>query len=81
MLKSDEMELSIQCDQYSVVNPLNLNYGNRVTRGSMWNNYIPSPYFAESFEAQNGTPFNWDNYCPGYSSMSPVQRSVLHHCT
>ena len=53
----DEMVFSIQCEQYSVVNPLNVNYGNRCTGGSMWNNYLPNPHFVESFESSDGTPF------------------------
>lgn len=73
----DEMIFSIQCEQYSVANPLNVNYGNRVTGGSMWDNYIPNPHFVESFEEKNGNPFNWDDYCPGYNSMTPKQRSVF----
>ena len=73
----DEMVFSIQCEQYSVVNPLNVNYGNRVTGGSMWNNYIPNPHFIESFETKDGNPFNWDDYCPGYNAMTPAQRSVF----
>ena len=73
----DEMILSVQCEQYSVSNPLNVNYGNRNTGGSMWNNYLPNPHFIESFETKDGTPFNWNNYCPGYNSMTPLQRSVF----
>lgn len=73
----DEMILSIQCEQFSVANPLNVNYGNRCTGGSMWNNYLPNPYFVESFETKDGSKFNWDNYCPGYNSMTPLQRSVF----
>ncbi len=73
----DEMIFSVQCEQYSVANPLNVNYGNRCTGGSMWNNYLPNPHLVESFEVGDGSPFSWDNYCPGYSSMTPLQRSVF----
>ncbi len=73
----DEMIFSIQCEQHSVHNPLNVNYGNRCTGGSMWNNYLPNPHFVESFECRDGSVFNWDDYCPGYSSMTPTQRSVF----
>lgn len=75
--QSSEMIFSIQCEQYSVANPLNVNYGNRCTGGSMWNNYLPNPHFVETFETKDGSPFNWDNYCPGYNSMTPLQRSVF----
>ena len=73
----DEMIFSIQCEQFSVVNPLNVNYGNRCTGGSMWNNYLPNPHFVESFECKDGSPFNWEDYCPEYNSMTPLQRSVF----
>lgn len=73
----DEMIFSVQCEQYSVANPLNVNYGNRCTGGSMWNNYLPNPNLVESYEVNDGSTFNWDNYCPGYSSMTPKQRSVF----
>lgn len=75
--QSSEMIFSVQCEQYSVVNPLNVNYGNRVTGGSMWNNYLPSIHFVESFESRDGSPFNWEKYCPGYNSMTPEQRAVF----
>ncbi|MBK5720903.1 RagB/SusD family nutrient uptake outer membrane protein [Dysgonomonas sp. Marseille-P4677] len=73
----DEMIFSVQCEQYSVANPLNVNYGNRCTGGSMWNNYLPNPHFIESFEAKDGSKFNWEDYCPGYNSMTSAQRSVF----
>lgn len=73
----DEMIFSIQCEQHSVHNPLSVNYGNRNTGGSMWNNYLPNPHFVESFETSNGASFNWNDYCPGYNSMSTNERSVF----
>jgi hypothetical protein len=51
--------------------------GSRVSFGSCWNNYLPSPDFVESFEKKDGTPFKWDDYLPGYSSMTPAQRVVF----
>ena len=51
--------------------------GSRVSFGSCWNNYLPSPDFVESFETKDGSPFNWNNYLPGYNSMTPLQRSVF----
>ncbi len=51
--------------------------GSRVSFGNCWNNYLPSPDFVESFEEKNGSPFNWDDYLPGYNSMTPAQRTVF----
>lgn len=58
-------------------NPRAINYGNRVTGGSAWNNYLPNPAFVERFEEADGSPFDWEDYLPGYSSMTPQQRSVF----
>jgi starch-binding outer membrane protein, SusD/RagB family len=51
--------------------------GTRVSFGSCWNNYLPHADFVESFENADGTPFNWDDYLPGYNSMTPRQRAVF----
>lgn len=42
-----------------------------------WNPNMPSPDFVESFEKADGSPFNWDDFLPGYSSMTPAQRAVF----
>lgn len=51
--------------------------GSRVSFGSCWNNYLPHPDFVESFEKKDGSPFKWDDYLPGYSTMTPAQRTVF----
>ncbi len=51
--------------------------GSRVSFGSCWNSYLPHPDFVESFEKKDGSPFNWDDYLPGYNSMTPAQRTVF----
>ncbi len=51
--------------------------GSRVSFGSCWNNYLPHPDFAESFEEKSGKAFNWEDYLPGYNSMTPAQRTVF----
>ncbi len=51
--------------------------GTRVSFGSCWNNYMPHPDFVESFENKDGSTFNWDTYLPGYSLMTPAQRTVF----
>ena len=76
--RCDEMIFSIQflpISGYS--HRLTRAFGNRVTGGSAWNNYIVNPSLAESFECADGKPFNWDDFLPGYSSMTPKQRSVF----
>lgn len=54
--------------------------GNRVTYTAdgfgCWNNLIPNPYFVDSYEYANGKPFKMDEAIPGYSSMTPKERSV-----
>ena len=51
--------------------------GSRVSFGSCWNVYLPSTDFVESFEKKDGSPFNWNDYLPGYTSMTPTQRIVF----
>lgn len=51
--------------------------GTRIAFGSNWNNYLPHPDFIESFENIDGSPFNWDDYLPGYSTMTPQERVVF----
>lgn len=51
--------------------------GSRVSFGSCWNVYLPNPEFVESFEKKDGSPFNWNDYLPGYNTMTPSQRAVF----
>lgn len=51
--------------------------GSRISFGGCWNNYLPHPNFVESFEEKDGKSFNWDDYLPGYNSMTPAQRTVF----
>ena len=71
----DEVIFSVQCDrQNGMGNVRGINYGNRCTGGSAWNNYLPNPAYVEMFENADGSKFNWDDYCPGWSTMQPKQR-------
>jgi tetratricopeptide (TPR) repeat protein len=73
-----EIIFSVQCvEQSGMGNPRAINYGNRVTGGSAWNNYLPNPAYVEMFENADGSAFNWDDYCPGWSGMQPKQRVVF----
>lgn len=71
----DEMIFSVQCvETTDMGNPRAINYGNRVTGGSAWNNYIPNPAFVEMYECADGAEFDWEKYCPGWHSMAPQAR-------
>lgn len=73
-----EMVFSIQCfEQNTYGNQMSFKYGTRVTSGSGWNDFYGDADFIDTYETVNGKPFNWDDYIPGYSSMSPVKRSVF----
>lgn len=77
--RCDEMILSISCIEtptgYGSVK--NWAFGNRVTSGSGWNNYLVNPSFVDSYECVDGKPFDWDDFLPGYSSMDVRKRSVF----
>ena len=53
-------------------------FGNRNTVDFAWNNFIPNPKFVDSYEWADGKPFNIDDVIPGYSAMTPVERSVYY---
>lgn len=75
--RCDEMIFSIQCvneDAYAQRKPQG--FGNRVTAGSDWNNYLVNPGFVDSYECADGKTFNWDDYIPGYNEMSTDARMV-----
>lgn len=51
--------------------------GTRNTRGSCWNNTVPSTGFADMFEYKDGRPFDWDELFPGYTTDNDVKESVM----
>jgi hypothetical protein len=74
----DEMIFSVQnigLDGYGT--DISLYYGSRSTFGSCWNSAYPSTDFVDTYECSDGKPFNWDDFLPGYSVMTPVQRIVF----
>ena len=76
----DEIIFSIQCTQQpGMGNPRAVLFGNRVTAvtSGAWNNYLPNPAWVESFEMADGSKFDWEDFCPGWHSMTPVERSVF----
>lgn len=73
-----EMIFSIQTTvQSGMGNPRAILYGSRVTAGSAWNNYLPNPAYVQSFENADGSKFDWEQYLPGWNSMTPKQRVVF----
>ena len=51
--------------------------GSRIVFGSGWNTYMPHPDFVDSFERKDGSRFNWNDFLPGFNSMTPAQRTVF----
>ncbi len=77
--RCDEMIFSVQCiDESGLGNDKNWSFGNRNTVGYAWDNYIPNPNFVDTYECADGKPFNYDDFLPGYSSMTPKERSVFY---
>ena len=72
-----EMVFSIQCfEKNTYGNQMSFKYGSRITSGSGWNDFYGDADFIDTYETVEGKPFNWDDYIPGYSKMTPVKRSV-----
>lgn len=75
--KSKEMIFSVQnIGLAGYGNDMSFRYGSRVTFGSCWNTYLVNTDFVETYEFKDGRKFNWDDVIPGYSSMTPKERSV-----
>jgi len=77
--RCDEMIFSVQAiAEAGLYTCINVYYGNRMTPGTWgYNAIIINDAFVESFECADGEKFDWENYLPGYSSMTPKARSVF----
>ncbi|MBQ9891584.1 MAG: RagB/SusD family nutrient uptake outer membrane protein [Bacteroidales bacterium] len=76
--KCDEMVFSVQMvEESGNGNAFSNNYGNYCTTGYGKYQHYLNVNFVDSFENADGKPFNWDDYLPGYNSMSPRERSVF----
>ena len=74
----DEHIFKVNCiTQSGQGNPRSIHYGNRVTGGSAWNNFLPNPGHVERFENADGSQFDWEEYCPGYKDLTTEQRIVF----
>ena len=72
-----EMIFSIQCyEQDGYGNHMPFKYGSRVTYPGGWNDFYGDTDFIDTYETIEGKPFNWDDFIPGYSKMTPKERSV-----
>lgn len=75
---SPEMIFSVQNVAESGLGSQAQHYvGPRSWNNSGFNTYMPHPDFVESFEEKDGSPFNWEDFLPGYNSMTPGQRKVF----
>ncbi len=51
--------------------------GGRSAFGSCWNTFLPSPCGVDLYENKDGSPFNWDDVIPGYSTMNANDREIF----
>lgn len=57
--------------------PMAFYLGTRSTYGSCWNNSMPTTTLADMYENKDGTPFDWDDYFPGYNEDDEVKKTVM----
>ena len=50
--------------------------GTRSHQGGGWGDHYITPYAVELYENADGTPFNWNDYLPGYTSLGPAERQI-----
>ena len=75
--KCREMIFSIQLiPQKGYGNALGYIYGNMNTVSKGNDQFVLNSDFADTYQCKNGKPFNWDDFLPGYSSLTPKQRSA-----
>ena len=73
--KCNEMVFSVQmAEEVGYGHAYSYNYGNHCTSGTGQNACTLNSRFADSFENADGSPFNWDDIIPGYSSVDPAKR-------
>lgn len=76
--RSDEMIFSYQAENITGCgNVFSRIYGNWETAGNGNNTFYMNTDFVDSYECADGKPFNWDDYLPGYSSMTPAERKIF----
>ena len=76
--RCDEMIFSFQAENISGCgNVFSRTYGNWETAGNGNNTFYVNTDFVDSYECADGKPFSWDDYLPGYSSMTPAARKIF----
>ena len=78
--QSDEMIFSVQQMNLSGYgSDIELRFGNRSSLGYAWNTYMPSSDFVDTYEMQDCSKFDWDKILPGYSKLTPMERSIYFY--
>lgn len=73
----NEMIFSVTMEEESGQgNVYSRTYGNFMTAGNGNNTFYMNTDFVETYQWKDGKPFSYDDVIPGYSSMTPEQRSV-----
>ena len=57
--------------------PLTFYLGTRSSFGSCWNNGMPSTKLADMYENLDGTPFNWEDHFPGFTTSNAIKEQVF----
>jgi len=75
-----EMIFAIQCmggvgTDYGV--PTTFRMGTRSSFGSCWDNVTLATDFVDSYENLDGTPFNWNDWFPGFNEDNAVKEKVF----
>lgn len=50
--------------------------GTRATYGSCWNNVMAATSFVDEYECNDGYPFDWEDYFPGYTKTNANGRKI-----
>lgn len=73
-----EMIFSVQMvEERGNGNAFSNNYGTYCTTGYGKYQHYLNVSFIDSFEMKNGKPFDWNDFLPGYNTMTPEARSVF----
>lgn len=57
--------------------PFTFRMGTRSSFGSCWDNVTLATDFVDSYENLDGTPFNWDDWFPGFTTNDEVKKEVF----
>lgn len=58
--------------------PTTFYMGNRTSFGSCWNSTMPSTDFVDSYEWNDGRPFDWDEVIPGFNESDEVKEKTFY---